>query len=765
MRISTSQLYSEATRNMMDGQSKLADIQAKIASGKNFTSLAENPVAANQVVNLKREIAQFDVFATNIDATRRRLDLEETTLDSLNNAVIRSQELLIQASNDTYTDADRRAISYELEELIDYAASLMNTRDAKGEYIFSGSKGTTQTYIQNADGSYTYQGDDTRRQIQVGSSQYLESTDTGQFLFEAIPGALELNTLGGANSPLLANALVDITVTDEAAFDNFMRSAGDLSLSVSRINNGSGGLVYSLVDSAGTPIESSDAGTFLNVPYSDSEATPNQLQVSVSGAILTLALPSDADVRDEPTLTEINPLLIPFSSDITDIASMQSQFESAGPFELEVSLVNDQGTLSDTSDDEYSYTLLNREGNTVVDRNGNPVSGSFTGVGAPEVAELDGWDISFTPDASSGTQLTLSIDPALQLPGLRLVGEEDSLITDVRISDSTDFATYMVGGGAGVEGAGDLSLSVTYSESTGYEWTLSNSQGILLENGSYQDPSEGVFTSAFSGTEASAVTPLTVTAGVSFSIEVNGLRSNTLSLTGGAFTSMGDIVADIQAQVDTDPDLVSAGIVVGYSSSDGFTFTATADPTAQLQLANVDGTLTTELGLRNTTNRFTLESFDGAEFDVTLPIEQEDSDLTFAYVPPAETTLRLKQERTNVLSTLADTVEAIRTLTNVDETERAKLKEQLATTLTGLTLVQERISQSVAGIGARLNAMDSAEFSNEDFKLLTEATLSSVEDLDYASAATELSKRQLALEAAYSSFAKIQGLSLFNYIN
>ena len=765
MRISTSQLYSEATRNMMDGQSKLADIQAKIASGKNFTSLAENPVAANQVVNLKREIAQFDVFATNIDATRRRLDLEETTLDSLNNAVIRSQELLIQASNDTYTDADRRAISYELEELIDYAASLMNTRDAKGEYIFSGSKGTTQTYIQNADGSYTYQGDDTRRQIQVGSSQYLESTDTGQFLFEAIPGALELNTLGGANSPLLANALVDITVTDEAAFDNFMRSAGDLSLSVSRINNGSGGLVYSLVDSAGTPIESSDAGTLLNVPYSDSEATPNQLQVSVSGAILTLALPSDADVRDEPTLTEINPLLIPFSSHITDIASMQSQFESAGPFELEVSLVNDQGTLSDTSDDEYNYRLVDSESNTVLDRYGNPVAANFTGAVAPVVAELDGWDISFTPDASSGTQLTLSIDPALQLPGLRLVGEEDSLITDVRISDSTDFATYMVGGGAGVEGAGDLSLSVTYSESTGYEWTLSNSQGILLENGSYQDPSEGVFTSAFSGTEASAVTPLTVTAGVSFSIEVNGLRSNKLSLTGGAFTSMGDIVADIQAQVDTDPDLVSAGIVVGYSSPDGFTFTATADPTAQLQLANVDGTLTTELGLRNTTNRFTLESFDGAEFDVTLPIEQEDSDLTFAYVPPAETTLRLKQERTNVLSTLADTVEAIRTLTNVDETERAKLKEQLATTLTGLTLVQERISQSVAGIGARLNAMDSAEFSNEDFKLLTEATLSSVEDLDYASAATELSKRQLALEAAYSSFAKIQGLSLFNYIN
>jgi len=82
-----------------------------------------------------------------------------------------------------------------------------------------------------------------------------------------------------------------------------------------------------------------------------------------------------------------------------------------------------------------------------------------------------------------------------------------------------------------------------------------------------------------------------------------------------------------------------------------------------------------------------------------------------------------------------------------------------------LSAIQERYSQAVAGLGARLNAVDSAEFANGDFKLLTEATLSSVVDLDYASAATELSKRQLALEAAYSSFAKIQGLSLFNYIN
>jgi flagellar hook-associated protein 3 FlgL len=42
--------------------------------------------------------------------------------------------------------------------------------------------------------------------------------------------------------------------------------------------------------------------------------------------------------------------------------------------------------------------------------------------------------------------------------------------------------------------------------------------------------------------------------------------------------------------------------------------------------------------------------------------------------------------------------------------------------------------------------------------------LSNAEDLDYATAVTELSAELLSLEAAQSSFAKISQLSLFNYI-
>ena len=165
MRISTGQVFTNANNNMMENQSSLLDIQNKLSSGKQFTSLAEDPVGASQVVSLTRELAQLEMFNSNIDASRRRLELEETTLDDINTASDRARELVLQAANGTLSDVDRRTIAYELEELVGYMAGLMNSRDAKGEYLFSGSQGQTQTYIEKG-GRYEYQGDTSTRQIQ-----------------------------------------------------------------------------------------------------------------------------------------------------------------------------------------------------------------------------------------------------------------------------------------------------------------------------------------------------------------------------------------------------------------------------------------------------------------------------------------------------------------------------------------------------------------------------------------------------------------------
>ena len=52
----------------------------------------------------------------------------------------------------------------------------------------------------------------------------------------------------------------------------------------------------------------------------------------------------------------------------------------------------------------------------------------------------------------------------------------------------------------------------------------------------------------------------------------------------------------------------------------------------------------------------------------------------------------------------------------------------------------------------------------EETQLRLKSTLSDIEDLDYAEAVSRMNKEMLGLEAAMGSFAKISGLSLFDYI-
>ncbi len=68
-------------------------------------------------------------------------------------------------------------------------------------------------------------------------------------------------------------------------------------------------------------------------------------------------------------------------------------------------------------------------------------------------------------------------------------------------------------------------------------------------------------------------------------------------------------------------------------------------------------------------------------------------------------------------------------------------------------------------VGQRMNENDAVKSSGQSTALQYDQTLSGLQDLDYAQATIDINKQSLGLQAAQQSFAKIQGLSLFNYIN
>ena len=86
---------------------------------------------------------------------------------------------------------------------------------------------------------------------------------------------------------------------------------------------------------------------------------------------------------------------------------------------------------------------------------------------------------------------------------------------------------------------------------------------------------------------------------------------------------------------------------------------------------------------------------------------------------------------------------------------------------TGLDSLDQMISNltyALAEVGADQNVVQSQLDVLGETALRLKSTLSNVEDLNYAEAVTRMNKEMMAMEAAMGSFAKISGLSLFDYI-
>ena len=74
-----------------------------------------------------------------------------------------------------------------------------------------------------------------------------------------------------------------------------------------------------------------------------------------------------------------------------------------------------------------------------------------------------------------------------------------------------------------------------------------------------------------------------------------------------------------------------------------------------------------------------------------------------------------------------------------------------------LTLSQAQNGSDQTVVQSQLDVLD-------ETTLRLKSTLSEIEDLDYAEAVTRMNKEMMGLEAAMGSFAKISGLTLFDYI-
>ena len=186
MRISTNQIFQSGVRQLMDGQSKLYQLQNQLASGKRFQSAQDDPVAAAQVLLTSQSLAINTQYANNQKSAFSQLGLEEERLQSVIDSLQFSREQVVAGGNASYSDSQREILAKELENQFGFLLGMANSTDANGYYLFSGYQGNTKPFQLQADGSVQYAGDEGQRLLQVGTSRQMPISDSGRGIFSTI---------------------------------------------------------------------------------------------------------------------------------------------------------------------------------------------------------------------------------------------------------------------------------------------------------------------------------------------------------------------------------------------------------------------------------------------------------------------------------------------------------------------------------------------------------------------------------------------------
>ena len=251
MRISTNQLFDRSIQGILDNQGDLSDIQQQLSSGKKLLRPSDDPVGAAQVVRLTEELDRIEQFKKNNTLLENSLAQEEAILSNVTEAGIRARQLAIQAGNGIYTPENRRALGIEIGQIRDQVFDLMNTRNADGEYIFSGfqSDSPAFTYDATATGNkYQFQGDEGQNEIQISNTVRVESGDSGKVVFEDVLARLKADVSGGTA------ASSSLNITQQSSFDTFHKANYDAVTAANNVFRGT-------VNGAGTQIDFINVGT------------------------------------------------------------------------------------------------------------------------------------------------------------------------------------------------------------------------------------------------------------------------------------------------------------------------------------------------------------------------------------------------------------------------------------------------------------------------------------------------------------------------
>jgi|SaaInlStandDraft_1057018.scaffolds.fasta_scaffold04912_7 flagellar hook-associated protein 3 FlgL len=220
MRISSEQQFSQGIDAILVQQAKLNETQEQLASGNRILTPSDDPSASTQLIKLSALIASNNQYDRNIVFAQNQIGLSESKLKSAGDILQRVRELVVQANTAIHSNGSRGAIGTEIQNNLDALLDIANSKDASGEYIFSGFNSTTQPFVKEGDG-YAYKGDQGERLLRVSEDIRVQVRDSGAEVFQKIKdgdGRLKVNSPDSnqGNSTIFLESNVESVVENYA---------------------------------------------------------------------------------------------------------------------------------------------------------------------------------------------------------------------------------------------------------------------------------------------------------------------------------------------------------------------------------------------------------------------------------------------------------------------------------------------------------------------------------------------------------------------
>lgn len=187
MRITDRLMVDKVLGNIQRGTERLSTLQDRVSTGKAISRPSDNPTGTVSSLVLHSTNDETVQAQANVDQAQGWLNSTDVALQDVNSILQRARELTVQGANQTLGPEETASLANEVDQLLDHAMQLANTRNGD-RYIFGGFNTRTPSFnfTDATKTGWTYNGDNGGIQRAVAPGVKLDVNITGDRVFPGV---------------------------------------------------------------------------------------------------------------------------------------------------------------------------------------------------------------------------------------------------------------------------------------------------------------------------------------------------------------------------------------------------------------------------------------------------------------------------------------------------------------------------------------------------------------------------------------------------